>query len=196
MSTGPANPDPAARAARASDADREAAVDVLRQGCAEGRLSFEELAERAERAYAATTHGELAVLTGDLPATRVVGPPALRRANRWVVAVLGSTARRGRWRPDEETTALAVLGSAELDLREAEVAGGGVEVTALALLGSVEITVPEGVDVELSGFALLGSKEARVADVPRRPGTPVVRVRAFAVLGSVEVRTKRRRQLR
>jgi hypothetical protein len=46
-----------------------------------------------------------------------------------------------------------------------------------------------GIEVELTGFDVLGSRELRLAPLPRRPGTPLVRVRAHALLGDVSVRT-------
>jgi len=55
---------------RAASADRERAVDVLKAGFAEGRLTQEEYNDRMGRAYAARTYGELAELTADLP----IGP--------------------------------------------------------------------------------------------------------------------------
>ena len=57
-------------AMRAASTDRERAVDVLKAGFAEGRLSQDEYNDRMGRAYAARTYGELAALTADLP----VGP--------------------------------------------------------------------------------------------------------------------------
>jgi len=56
---------------RAASADRERAVDVLKAGFAEGRLTQEEYNERVGRAYAARTYGELTALTADLPAGAV-----------------------------------------------------------------------------------------------------------------------------
>jgi hypothetical protein len=53
---------------RASSADRERAVDVLKAGFAEGRLTQDEYNDRMGRAYAARTYGDLATLTADLPA--------------------------------------------------------------------------------------------------------------------------------
>jgi hypothetical protein len=53
---------------RAASADRERAVDVLKAGFTEGRLSQEEYNDRMGRAYAARTYGELMTLTSDLPA--------------------------------------------------------------------------------------------------------------------------------
>ena len=52
----------------AANADRERAVDVLRAGFAEGRLTQDEFNERVAQVYASRTYGELADLTADLPA--------------------------------------------------------------------------------------------------------------------------------
>ncbi|HCG02202.1 MAG TPA: hypothetical protein DEV93_16870 [Chloroflexi bacterium] len=54
-------------AVRASDADRERTATQLRDNYAEGRLTFEELQQRLDRAYSGTTVGELQILTTDLP---------------------------------------------------------------------------------------------------------------------------------
>jgi hypothetical protein len=55
---------------RASSADRERAVDVLKAAFAEGRLDQGELSDRLGRAHAARTYDDLAVLVADLP----IGP--------------------------------------------------------------------------------------------------------------------------
>jgi hypothetical protein len=52
---------------RASDADRDAAVDRLREAAGEGRLEPEELEQRVDRALRARTYGDLAELLADLP---------------------------------------------------------------------------------------------------------------------------------
>jgi hypothetical protein len=56
---------------RAASADRERAVDVLKAGFAEGRLTQDEYNERMGQAYAARTYAELTALTADLPAGAV-----------------------------------------------------------------------------------------------------------------------------
>ena len=60
---------------RASDADREATADRLRQHHTDGRLDQDEFQERLDRCFAAKTVGELAELTRDLP-----DDPARQRA--------------------------------------------------------------------------------------------------------------------
>jgi uncharacterized membrane protein len=52
----------------AGTADRERAIDVLKAGFAEGRLTQAEHDERVARAHAARTCAELAALVADLPA--------------------------------------------------------------------------------------------------------------------------------
>jgi hypothetical protein len=51
---------------RASDADRDTAVDILCEAVAEGRLTLAELDERVGAALSARTIGELAALIADL----------------------------------------------------------------------------------------------------------------------------------
>jgi hypothetical protein len=58
---------------RASDAERELAVDILRVATGEGRLTVAELDERLETALTARTLSELAALTADLPAGTLLG---------------------------------------------------------------------------------------------------------------------------
>ena len=54
--------------ARASDADRERAIDVFKAAFAEGRLTREEHVTRVQGAYKSRTYGELAALSAYLPA--------------------------------------------------------------------------------------------------------------------------------
>jgi hypothetical protein len=52
---------------RATDADRDRVVQLLRAAAGEGALSVDELEERMSAAYAAVTRGDLAALVADLP---------------------------------------------------------------------------------------------------------------------------------
>ena len=51
----------------AGDADRERAVNVLKDAFTEGRLTQGEYEDRMGRAYQARSYGELDLLTGDIP---------------------------------------------------------------------------------------------------------------------------------
>lgn len=68
---------------RASDSERERAVEALRHFFADGRITSHEFEERVERAYDASTRGELEALFVDLPSPRIRRRgQALRRANK------------------------------------------------------------------------------------------------------------------
>ena len=53
---------------RASTADRESAIEILKSGFTEGRLTQEEYEERVGQAYDSRTYDDLAAITWDLPA--------------------------------------------------------------------------------------------------------------------------------
>jgi Domain of unknown function (DUF1707)/Cell wall-active antibiotics response 4TMS YvqF len=201
---------------RISDADRQRVIDVLTTSCRDGRLTLDEFSERVSGAWAARTLSELSVQVADLPhpfgpdvagavvssdrvpmgwADMMGGPPvrypgASAPATRWTVGIMFGNARKGRWRLRRETNAIAIMGGCEFDLRRAEVEGPEVVINALAFMGGVDVIVPEGIAVELTGIGVMGAKEARIADVTILPGSPVVRVRAFALMGSVVVRSR------
>jgi hypothetical protein len=84
---------------RASDADRDRVVDVLRAAAGDGRLTGDEFDERLEVALSSRTLGELAVLTADLAG----GPGRSGAATAQAQDVIridqcrGSVRRYGRW---------------------------------------------------------------------------------------------------
>lgn len=53
---------------RASDADRDQAIDTLKTAFVQGRLAKDEFCARAGRALTARTHGELTAITRSIPA--------------------------------------------------------------------------------------------------------------------------------
>jgi hypothetical protein len=182
---------------RASDAEREATVTHLREAAAEGRLTVEELTERLDAAYAASTRAELEPLTADLP----VAPSSVtvergRGGTRFVLGILGGGDRRGRWRVAERVVVVNVFGGADLDLREATLAGPEITIWVISLFGGSDIIVPEGVYAELSSFALFGGDDLKLEGPAPPPGAPVVHVRTVSIFGGTDVTTRRGRRRR
>jgi hypothetical protein len=170
---------------RASDAEREQVVVRLRDASAEGRLTLEELADRAALAYRAQSHVELARLTEDLP---VQAQPASRRKPvRWSGVLIGEVSRKGRWRIADRTTVVMGIGDCELDLRQAEVDGEEATVTIAQIIGDTTIVVPRHIDVELSGMFLIGDKSLTGSEEDVPPGAPRIRVRVFGLIGDLKV---------
>lgn len=175
---------------RVSDADRERAVASLREHLAHGRLSLEEFTQRMSAAYEASTGAELAELERDLPAA-TAQPERRRSAVRLLLAVFGSTKRAGSLRVRENLLCFALFGSVTLDLRGALLQDDEVHVTAGAVFGSVDVIVPTGVEVDLTGLAIFGSKGTSGKPGMLRPGAPLVRVNSLTVFGSTDVKVRK-----
>jgi hypothetical protein len=171
---------------RLSDAERDHVVARLRAAAGDGRLTLDEMEERVGEVYRARTAGDLVPLTADLP---VPAAGALRATER-VVGVFSGAKQKGHWRPAATTEAVAVFGSCRLDLCDAIFEDREIDIRATAVFGSIEVLVPEGVHVDLGGFAVLGSKSYRVRTSTPAPGAPSIHVDARALAGSVTVRTK------
>jgi len=152
---------------RVSDSDRERAADVLR---------------------------EAAGLPGPAQAPSAVQPAMAGRIggtprSKFSVAIMSGARRMGRWVVPRNYVGVAVMGGIELDLREAQFSEPEVTIHAYTCMGGIEITVPEDVDVDVSGFAFMGGFDHN-ASGPGVPGAPRVRILGFALMGGVDVRRK------
>jgi hypothetical protein len=179
---------------RASDAEREQAVDRLKDAAAEGRLTLEELADRTGAAYAATERGELERVVADLPAAparRPSAPPAKTR--RTFVGIMGGDTIRGPIRVADRVTVVNVMGGVDLDLSGATIEGGELTVRVFSLMGGSTIRVPPGVHVDRSGFSLMGGDSVKLPDGTPPPDAPVIRIRSFNLMGGSNIRPPRRR---
>jgi len=183
-------------AMRASDQERERAVDMLRDAAGEGRLTFEELTDRVEAALQATTRGELERLTDDLPDASV---PAAAAAGRELAApahrstVFGDVRRSGTWTVPEHSSWKTCFGDVVLDLREAHVTAAVMNIEARTIFGDVQMLVPEGVAVDVLSKTVFGSVRQEAGEVAPA-GTPRVILVGGTVFGDVRVRAQRLRE--
>lgn len=179
-------PRPEQPPAPVTQTDREAAVEVLQRAAGDGRVPLQEFSERVGAALAAETRDQLEAATAGLEPAPPVGST---RTVSSIVAFFGNRRQMGRWRLPGTLRARALFGDIYLDLRGVVVSDETVEISAVTLFGNLSVDVPEGVEVELTGFDVFGDRELRLTPVPRRSGTPLIRVRAYGLLGDVHVRT-------
>ena len=165
------------RQLRVSDADREQAAEVLRQAAGDGRITFDELDQRLEAAYAARTYGDLTEVTADLPAPGQPSPgpvatapgtfPAARIGGEpgagVSVAILSGVDRGGTWVVPPRHSVVAVLGGVQLDLRQARFSQREVTIDVFTLMGGVDIMVGEDVEVDVSGVGIMGGFDHRAS---------------------------------
>ena len=71
---------------RASDADREEVVELLRIAAGEGRIAHDELDERLTRALSAKTYRQLHATVDDIPRDRGASNRRLPQAQRTVAS--------------------------------------------------------------------------------------------------------------
>jgi hypothetical protein len=189
---------------------REQVVERLSEAFSRDELDLEEFERRLTIAHRTESLAELDALVSDVAGASSSAPrgiakgsaPAPVVSNALLVpshaapeeralAVLGSLVRRGEWRPPRSMHVVSVMGSVELDFREALLPTGVTDVDVFTLMGSVVIFVPPTLAVEMTGGAVLGSFEhASRAPVTPDPERPILRVRGVAVMGSVEIVTR------
>jgi DUF1707 SHOCT-like domain/Cell wall-active antibiotics response LiaF, C-terminal len=179
---------PAGVQLRASDAERDRVLDALHRSCGEGRIDLEELDRRSDMALAARTRAELADLVSDLPERMPSEAGLPSKGRKLTLAVMNGVVRRGRWNPADRSVAIALMGGCRLDLRHVELDGRDLTITVGAVMGGVTIIVPDGVDVDLRGFAIAGGRRADTR-APRDPTAPRIIVRGYALAGGVRVRS-------
>lgn len=177
---------------RASDQERDDVVDQISEHAGQGRLTLAELEERIAAAHEATTRAQLAKLTEDLPAATpsagASSPPERRRkVTKWIVAVMGGSTKKGRWRPDRTVNVLALMGGHDVDLREAELDHDEVTINVYSIMGGSGVYVPDTVDSTVSGFAIMGGNDESGSVARPRPGAPRVNVRMISFMGGSEV---------
>jgi hypothetical protein len=105
------------------------------------------------------------------------------------IAILGGVDRGGMWVVPPRHSVVALLGGVQLDLREARFSQREVTIDVFTLMGGVDITVGEDVEVDVSGFGIMGGFDHR-ATGPGLPGAPKVRVVGLALMGGVNVRRR------
>jgi Cell wall-active antibiotics response LiaF, C-terminal len=106
---------------------------------------------------------------------------------RFIVSVFGDITRTGPWPARRRISPVAVFGDIDLDLRQATTEAGELAINAVAPFGNIDVLVPEGVEVDVGGFTLFGTKKISVKEVPPDTPAPVVRVHGFTLFGSVKV---------
>ena len=170
---------------RASDAERDATMNRLREAAAEGRLTLEELTDRIEAAAGAVMRSDLAPLTSDLPATAAVGRPSQAPNVRGV----GDVKRSGTWTVEAENSFRTWFGNIKLDLRQAQISAAETRIHARALFGNIDLLVPEGVEVELQAVTQVG--RTKVESGSGITGAPRIVLTGGTFFGDIKVRHRR-----
>jgi len=179
-------------------AERERTIALLSDSFARGELEMERFEELLTLAHRASTADELTALTADLsvPAAQAAPVRAIELAcdvptRGSVLAVFGGTRRNGAWTVPRHMHVTAIFGGVEIDLRDARLPAGTIDLYVRAVFGGVEIIVPPTLAVEIHGSAILGGfDQMERTPASPDPGVPVLRIHGTAILGGVNVDTR------
>lgn len=188
---------PAQSEVRASHADRDRVVELLRVAAGDGRLTAEELDERLEAALTARTCSELAVLTTDLPVPGaglppVTAPPAARELVK-IDCGSGTALRDGRWAVPKRMEVSVASGSVRLDFTQAVVTGPILQLDAQVRSGALTLVTRPGIVVDTDDVAVnSGSVRVRAHRDPDVPAILRIVVTGKVTSGSLKARPPRR----
>lgn len=199
--------------------ERERVVQELSLHFASDNLSLDELEARMERAYKAATVADLQTLTADLPrgvrmpeaesqskavarpgAAPVPVEPSLQlvpdRERVW--SVMSETKRRGAWPMPQRLDLTALMSDTTIDLTQATIPTGVVDVHIRSMWAAVKIIVPPGLQVVNRISSLMGSVGGGSEPDDEKRGAPawrsgtVVRLSGWALMAEVQVKVRRR----
>lgn len=187
---------------RIGHAERDQAVETLRDAAAEGRLTLDELDGRIEAALAARTRGDLRDLLADLlPSSELeaavnpqltpaeVGEPGWTWQDPLVLtARWDDVLRAGPWVVPPFLELHPVAANVKLDMVDARVDARVIDVHVMGGAGDAVLVLPAGWGADVSRVGKgLGSIKSTVEQRPAA-GLPLVVVRGQTSLGNVKVR--------
>jgi DUF1707 SHOCT-like domain len=194
----PADP-PSSPALRASDADRDRVIELLRAAVADGRLDQVEFDQRLDAALAARTIDALAPLTADLIAAPgsasaltlpVAGTPAEPAAELLTIkGKHGSVRRDGRWTLPRRLALRTAWCDVLLDLTSAVRSGPELVIEMRVRGGNVELVLAPGMVVDANELTVRYCKLAISRDAgDNTPETLRVRLAGRMKHGRIDTR--------
>lgn len=181
----------------------------LRRAAEDGRLTAEELDERAERARAARTSAELAALFADLrPGSSVTVPVAMPTAAQALAALANvgnrpeaplildagwsGTMRTGAWVVPPFMVARAGIETVRIYCLQARAATEVIDLVVEATMGTVVLVLPDGWAVNVDRLTRgIGTVKVKVPGIPA-PGCPLFLVRGSVGMGTFKARPANR----
>jgi len=184
---------------RASDADRDRVIDVLRAAVADGRLDPAEFDERLDAALAARTIDALVPLTADLiaaagsggalalPLATTPGGPAVELLT--INEKHGSVRRDGRWRLPHRLALRTAWCDVMLDLTSAVRSGPELIIEMRVRGGDVELVLAPGMVVDANELSVRHTRMAISRDAgDDTPETLCVRLVGRMKHGRIDTR--------
>ena len=201
----PSSPSPEQRPVLSLADERERLIAHLSDHFANDRISLDELESRIELAYKASTIADLQRLTADLPSAAAPPVPAplpaeevtaLAPDRERVFSIMSETRRRGAWIVPQRLDLVALMSDTTIDLTQATLPTGIVDIHLRSICAAVKIVVPPGLQVVSRLSSLMssvhgGGEPNEKASAGWKAGT-VIRLSGWALMAEVQTKVRRR----
>jgi hypothetical protein len=189
---------------------REQKITELSSHFANDDLTLEDLERRIERVYKAASVAELDTITADLqrlpaPAGRSPGVRPASKASRIssgytgdsgrILSIMGESRRMGRWHVPQRLEVVSVMSDTTIDLTQAVMPSGIVEIDARVVWAACKVVVPPGMRVINEMHAIMASVHSKADDadpIVDASFAPTIRLTGFALMSEVKVVVRRR----
>jgi hypothetical protein len=186
---------------------REQKITELSSHFANDDLTLEDLERRIERVYKAVNVAELESITADLPnpaavATRTPkrrltrdasGVPGTIPNSGRILSIMGESRRRGRWQVPQRLEVVSIMSDTKIDLTQAVMPAGIVEVELRVVWAACKIVVPPGMRVINEVHAIMASVRSKADDLDAGNAfVPTIRLTGMALMSEVKVVVRRR----
>jgi Cell wall-active antibiotics response 4TMS YvqF/Domain of unknown function (DUF1707) len=195
---------------------REQKISELSQHFANDDLTLDDLERRIERVYKAASVTELDEITADL--RLAVMPAAAERpirgtfsrstapvagsyeiAKTRVLSLMSSTKRVGRWAVPRNLDVLAIMSDTKIDLTQAALPPGLIEMDLRLVMASFKLIVPPNVRVINEMHSVMADVRSKADDLPpeeavAQANATVIRLTGYAVMAEAKVVVRRREE--
>ena len=184
--------------------ERDRTIELLSEHFAQDNLTLDQLEQRIDLAYQASSIPALRELTKDLQtdAGAVVARPAAPLPEVFaperdrIVSIMANTKRRGTWQPPRHLDVWSVMSETLLDLTEARLLAGVTEIHLRAIMASVKVIVPPGVRVVVQPSAFMAEVSDEALEAPPVGSqAPVVRITGPVFMAELKVVVRHRERL-
>ena len=182
---------------------RTEVIERLKENYALDYLEEDVFEKRISIATNTNSKGELLSLVEDLPdvpkdhSSMIPGKYSINSGKvesaGTFFTLMGSTKRKGLWKPARYTNTICVMGEAYLDYTEAQIPPGVSDLNIFCMMGDVNIIVPQGLNVESKGIPVMADFSDTTIE-QEDPNAPTLRVKAFVLMGDVNIRYPKKKK--
>lgn len=175
---------------------RNRILDDLSESFARNLLGVDEYEQRVQAVIQAGTVNEVLAVNKDIlpperysstedpsPQMMSEGTPGVSRE---CIAIFSGTSLKGRFDAPDHLEAVAIFGGCDIDLREARIPPGGMDIEVNAIFGGVEIRVPGNANLQVHVAGIFGGTEH--PPFRDRHNGPELRIHGAAIFGGVEIK--------